>query len=194
MRYLTIPMLLLAGLTPVTSHAAILSASFSGTWGGNLGVVHAGDAFSGMATWDAAAVGTTGCGGSPPVPHSCLSASQCPRPTAYPSQASPTPTCSSRQLDIPRVPLRIFNSMKHRPPTATAMDLGSVLDPLLRDFVCRTNCTSTTAIPVRTYSFVGPTAVPEPGTGALIVAGLVLFAGIPRRRIRSNVEARPASD
>jgi hypothetical protein len=41
------------------AHAALVSFSFSGIWGGTLGVIHAGDTFSRTATWDAAAIGTS---------------------------------------------------------------------------------------------------------------------------------------
>ena len=59
MRYLMIvPILTVTSLIPA-AHAALVSFSFSGIWGGTLGVIHAGDTFSRTATWDAAAIGTS---------------------------------------------------------------------------------------------------------------------------------------
>ena len=50
MRYFTISLLLLIGTVPV--RADLMGFSFSGTWAGNLGLIHDGDAFSGSLTWD----------------------------------------------------------------------------------------------------------------------------------------------
>ena len=55
MRYLVLSTLLLAGIVPI--QGALVSFSFSGTFGtGPFGVIQAGDAFSGTATWDTSSI------------------------------------------------------------------------------------------------------------------------------------------
>lgn len=55
MRSVLISTCVLAGLAPI--QAEILSFSFSGTWGSNLGVVTAGQTFSGTGEWDPSTIG-----------------------------------------------------------------------------------------------------------------------------------------
>src|SRR5437868_10293521 len=54
--------MVLVGLVP--AHGDILGFSFSGTWGGTLGPITAGDTISGSLTWDSTST-TNVCSGNP---------------------------------------------------------------------------------------------------------------------------------
>ena len=51
--------LMLTSIMAIHSHAGMVSASFSGAWSTNIGVIHSNDPFNGIATWNDLGVNTS---------------------------------------------------------------------------------------------------------------------------------------
>jgi len=177
-------LLLFSGL----AHAGVVSFSFSGTWSSTFGVVQAGDAFSGTATWDTAAIGA-----NPSFPtYALLLSYSLTMPAgeglsvdsipdskvlfagAHYILTGPQPGCSS----FPCFENLQINEQSSTDNNVYVFELGGV-----SGCVPAGHCDAEVANPsfttqdfAATYGVAGPTATPEPGTSALIFGGLVLFA------------------
>jgi hypothetical protein len=178
------------------SHAGVVSFSFSGTWSSSFGVVQAGDAFSGTATWDTAAIGA-----NPSFPTYALllsysltmpageglSVASIPDSKvtfagAHYILSGPQPGCSS----FPCFENLQINEQSSTDNNFYVFELGGT-SGCVPGFHCNAevaNASFTTQDFAATYSVAGPTATPEPGTKVLILGGLILVAFCLRRQAK----------
>jgi hypothetical protein len=180
MRRLLIAGLSLAALSSVTLRADLVSLSFSGTFGGALGVVHSGDAFSGTAIWDDTTIGA----------HFPNFADVTSLTLALP----PADGLSVASLPDAAVPF----AGAHYPGAVFVnlqIDVKSSVDSNFYVFfigatpgcppnTCSASLTNVSFTQVdfaSTFSVSGPTSVPEPATSVWMITGLGLVALFVRR-------------
>lgn len=165
-------------------HAGVVTLSFSGTWASTAGVIHSGDAFSGTASWDPAAITN--------------SAPFCPAPcTGGPLSSFSLNMPAADGLSIANLsdPAIVFESVFLGAGSFTngfiEVQKRSSVDSNVYEFVFGATIPNTSAIEGASpfpstapsnYSVVGPTsATPEPGTSASMLSGLALV-GLALRR------------
>jgi hypothetical protein len=183
-RCLKFSVVLLAALTPFAAHAALMSASFSGTLVASLGPVHAGDTFSGVATWDPASA--TPCGTN----RTCASF------TSYSFTMPAADGLNITSLPDPKVLFAgalylsgVFSSTQVNERSSADNTVYVFGFNPTGAFFSNADFTQGISADPHTYRFVGPTAVPEPGTSVLIIAGLGLIVKLrhsfPAAKVRS---------
>jgi hypothetical protein len=183
-RYLKFSVLLLAGLTPFASHAALLSASFSGTWNGNLGPVHAGDTFSGIATWDPTSA--TPCGTN----RTCalLTSYSFTMPAADGFNITSLP--DAKVLFAGALYLSgVFSSTQVNERSSADNTVYVFGFNPTGAFFSNADFSQGVNPDPHTYRFAGPTAVPEPGTSALVIVGLGLIMKLRRAFLTEKVRS-----
>ncbi len=177
--HLSLAVLLLAGVAaPV--HADLVSGTFGGIWvkcggcPGPLGVIHAGDPFSGAATWDTETSALQSFSFVMPVVEG-LSFASIPNPQVLSARVGvgrisdlqwteeSTADHNIYAFDI-AIPAQFKGASVHSPS----------LDPF-NDFLTFTG----------DYGTTGPTPVPEPSTISLLAGGLALIGliGMVRKRL-----------
>ncbi len=177
-RLLAVPAMLLVGLMP--THAGILEMTYSGTFAAALGVIHAGDAFSGEITWDS----------TPGV-------NACPGAVQY-------QICIPLITDVLNLPGA--DGLSVPGATVTFQAIPEVIAGVLNFSTAVPQINVVSSIDGNTYSFFisptrggasenfgapefatgytasGPTAVPEPGSLSMAAIALLLAAILRREK------------
>jgi hypothetical protein len=157
------------------AYGTFLNVTFSGVFGGSLGPVHAGDAFSGSGTWDTnALVGnfavlssftlTLPAGDGLSVPPSALFAGAHWNGSAFDNFQINDMSTVDHAIYV------FFLSFTSVANGAAMSDAGF-----------------TQNIHTSSYQVTGPTVIPEPATGALSISASAVLAFILRRLRRSTL-------
>ena len=176
-RTLAMAAMLLVGFMP--ARADILEMTYSGTFAAALGVIHAGDTFSGEITWDSTP-GVSACPGSAPKYAICLPLiTDVLNLPAADGLSIPGATVAFQA--IPEVTAGILDFSTGVPQ----INVVSSVDGNLYSFFISPGRAGVaenfgTIDAATGYTASGPTAVPEPGSLSLAALALLLLAFLRR--------------